>query len=122
MFFAKSATALNGIGLATAIMLWHDWQTASATLIGLILMALGCMTYALGMMMAAEDGRAKARRWYWRVNVWIISFAPLSMLCNGGAAASAPYPLMETSWWHVLLFVLLYGVLGAVVCRLTKEK
>lgn len=122
LFFAKCATALNGIGLATAIMLWHDWQTASATLIGLILMALGCMTYALGIMMAAEGGKTKVRCWYWRINVWIISFAPLSMLCNGGTAASAPYPLLEASWWHVLLFVFLYAALGAAVCKLTKEK
>lgn len=122
MFFAKAATALNGVGLLVAAMLWHDWQSAAATLIGLCVMALGCMTYALGMTMATDEGKPQARQWYWRVNVWIISFAPLAMLCNGGGIAGAPYPLLEASLWHTAVFLLLYAALGITVCRITRVK
>ena len=42
--FAIVATALNFIGLVTAIMIWLEEQTTNSVAVGLIIMAVGCFS------------------------------------------------------------------------------
>ena len=46
--FSILGTALNFIGLVAAIMVWNEEQTAISVAIGLIIMAIGCMSFAFG--------------------------------------------------------------------------
>ncbi len=92
--FAIVATALNFIGLVVAAAVWHAEQTAAATVIGLVFMALGCMVYGIGMLEAASATKKKTKRAFWTVNVWLLSFIPLSFIYNAlFSGYSAPYPI-----------------------------
>ncbi|EHQ91103.1 helix-turn-helix domain-containing protein [Desulfosporosinus youngiae] len=103
--FSIVGTALNFIGLIAAIMVWHEEQAASSVAIGLIFMAIGCMSFALGQTVGADETKSKAKKHYWPINLWVLVLIPLSVSFNvldgffGGFSGSiAPYPLLGNSF------------------------
>lgn len=117
--FAVTATAVNFIGLITAVMKWHEEQRDSATGIGIIFMALGCMIFSIGMVMDRGTEKRKVKKKFLQVNIWIVFFLLLS-ICHNILIASwmiAPYPLLGGSYYLIRygLFWLFYfaGCIGA---------
>lgn len=84
-------SAFNFIGLVAAILIWKEWQTTVATAVGLILMAIGCMTFAVGQF-AGKNTRATAQI-FWMINIWFLSLIPISCLFN------AAQGVLGRFWW-----------------------
>ena len=115
--FSIAGTAFNFIGLIAAAMIWYEEQTATATAIGLILMVMGCMIYAIGMAVSDIQTKSKAKQAFWTVNVWVISFIPLSIFYNviSGADGTAPYPVLIDSVMKYALFWIIYIIIGSTI-------
>ena len=121
--FSVVATGSTVAGLLAAAMLWYEKQTAIATAIGLLLMVMGCVVYAIGMTMGELASRPRAKRRFWAVNLWLLPFIPLSLLYNNlmGGFASAPYPIPVNSLVAYGLFWVVYlGGCGALEWRLLR--
>ncbi|SHI21435.1 Helix-turn-helix [Sporobacter termitidis DSM 10068] len=103
--FSITGTAFNFIGLIVSVMIWHEKQAASAVAAGLILMAIGCVSFAVGQTIGADETKVKAKRYYWLINLWALMFIPLSLCFNvldgffgGYTGLIAPYPLLGNSF------------------------
>ena len=121
--FSVVATGSTVAGLLAATMLWYEKQTAIATAIGLLLMVMGCVVYAIGMTMGEPASRPRAKRRFWAVTLWLLPFIPLSLLDNNlmGGFASAPYPIPVNSLVAYGLFWVVYlGGCGALEWRLLR--
>ena len=82
VIFTIVATTMNALGLIVAAMIWNEKQTAIATLTGLILIIFGCMIYGIGMVISDQSSQTKAKQLFWSINIWILTFIPLSMAYN----------------------------------------
>ncbi len=106
--FTYAATALNIIGLGLSCAVWYEWVSAMAAIIGLIFMAIGVVVFGTGQIIAEDSTKRKAKSLFWRVNIWLLTFIPLSLVFNivfGGLPA--PYP--NLAFWRFLpLFWLVY--------------
>ncbi len=92
--FAGVATGLNFIGLILACAVWYENQTATALVLGAVVMLVGCLNFAIGQSAAARNAE-KAKGFFWTFNIWILSFMPLSLVYNALFSYSlAPYPLL----------------------------
>jgi len=113
--FATVGTTLNFIGLIAAIMIWKEEQLAYSVAAGLIIMAIGCMIFAIGQIMSADKTRVKAKKYFWMINLWVLVLIPLSLCFNvldgllgGYRFLIAPYPLLGNSLITYGLFWLVY--------------
>lgn len=79
--FSILGTALNFIGLVAAIMVWNEKQTAISVAIGLIIMAIGCMSFAFGQYLGKN--KKEASFLFGLINVWILTLIPISCIFNG---------------------------------------
>ncbi len=111
--FAITATAFHFLGVIIAAMVWYEEQTATATAIGLILTVIGVMIYGIGMAVADAVTKESAKRLYLSVNVWTVTFIPLSLVYNiiVGRGLPAPYPVPAWGMGFVL-FLLCYLAIG----------
>lgn len=116
--FSIVGTAFNFIGLIVAIMIWHEEQVASSVAVGLIIMAIGCMSFALGQTMSADETRVKAKKYFWLINLWVLVWIPLSLCFNvldgffgGYIGLIAPYPLLGNSFiTYGLCWLMYFGI------------
>lgn len=89
------ATVLNFIGLLVSFAVWYEKQVLWAIVIGLIIMAIGCMVYGIGIANASASEKHHAHYKFWRINIWLLVFMPLSFVYNIiFTRFSAPYPLI----------------------------
>ena len=56
--FSLVGSVLNFIGLVTAIMIWKEEQTSVSVAVGLILMAVGIMTFVIGQFIGKNKEKA----------------------------------------------------------------
>lgn len=89
--FSLVGSVLNFIGLVTAIMIWKEEQTSNSVAVGLILMAVGIMTFVIGQFIGKN--KEKALFWFWIVNVWIVILIPISCVFN------AMQGILGGHWW-----------------------
>lgn len=108
--FSITGTAFNCMGLILAAMIWHEEQTATATAIGLILYVIGCMLYGIGMTVSEQATKARAKRSFWSINIWVLPFLPMSLVYNilAGGRFTAPYPIPVGSMAYYGLFWIVY--------------
>ena len=78
--FTAVGTTFNFIGLMTAIMVWIEKQTPGSVAIGFIIMACGCMIYAIGQFVGKNTFSAK--RWFIILNIWLVLLMPISCMFN----------------------------------------
>lgn len=78
--FTVIASALNFIGLAVSILIWTEKRTAVSTAIGLVMMAFGCMIFAIGQFIG--DNKKTAFSSFWIINIWFLSLIPVSCMFN----------------------------------------
>lgn len=122
--FAITGTAFNFIGIVVSAMIWYEKQIATATAIGLIFIIMGCMIYSIGMTIADKDTKMKAKRIFWALNVWTLTFMPLSMLYNilTGAQGTAPYPILGNSFVKYIIVWVVYIAIGTVCNLIIHQK
>lgn len=78
--FSVVGTVFNFIGFVTAIMIWKEEQTPVAVAVGLIIMAFGCMIFAIGQFIGGN--KKKALFAFWIINIWSLSLIPISCVFN----------------------------------------
>lgn len=122
MIFTVAGTAINIIGLITAIMVWIEVQMPYAVSIGLIFMVVGCVFFTIGQITCAKDSRRKAAKLFGLINTWILVFIPWSCLFNVGTGLLggywgiiAPIPVLRNSYKMYLAGWLAYIVICIVV-------
>ncbi|WP_312159965.1 helix-turn-helix transcriptional regulator [Oscillibacter sp.] len=67
--FSIVGTALNFIGLIAAVIIWYEEQQASSVAVGLIIIAVGCMCFAIGQNIGDESTKVKAKKYFCLINV-----------------------------------------------------
>ncbi len=75
--FAAAGTMLNAIGLAAALMIWLERQSAYAAGIGTILMLLGSGIFLTGQLLDSS-GKARAGYYFVLLNIWLLLPVPLA--------------------------------------------
>ncbi len=116
--FAITATAFLFLGLIIAAMVWYEEQTATATAIGLILTVMGVMIYGIGMAVADAATKESAQKLFLSINIWTITFIPLSLAYNifAGGGQVAPYPILpDNGIIGFALFWICYIAIGITI-------
>jgi transcriptional regulator with XRE-family HTH domain len=121
--FVAFATAMNLFGLVLASALWYEKQVPMALVSGLIFMAFGSVSYSVGSSLSTLN-KEKAKRNFWTINIWLLSFLPLSLIYNMlFSGSSAPYPLIVNPviafpiFWFVYIAICLSVNLVLVKAR-----
>lgn len=78
--FAAVGSALNFIGLVAAIIIWMERQTVVSVAVGLILMAIGCLIFAIGQFIG--ERKKISALYFGMVNIWFLSLIPISCIFN----------------------------------------
>ena len=78
--FAIVATALNAVGLILSAIGWSEEQTASGAGGGWIVMAMGCMIFAVGRTLGEGNSCRQADKIFWPLNLWLLAPVPLAAL------------------------------------------
>ena len=117
--FMSIATALNFIGLIMSAAIWYEQQVVMATVIGLIIIAVGCVVFGIGQAVSTQNVE-KSKRLFWMINIWLLTFIPLSGIYNIlFSRIPAPYPLFWgyhlnlitfPAFWLVYIAICLYVV------------
>lgn len=89
--FSVVGTALNFIGLISAIAIWETKQIPLSVAIGVIIMAMGCMIFAIGQFIG--DNKKKAFVIFLSINIWLLSLIPISCIFNCASG------FFEGHWW-----------------------
>ena len=118
-------TTLNVIGTVLACFLWSETQKTGTIVAGLIFIILGTMLFFIGR--PQSDGKDKEiyNSKFWKVNVWFVSFVPVSVLYNALFGVVAPYPMPFGNF--LIIFALFWLAYIGVMIYLTfahikKEK
>ncbi len=103
--FSMIGTAFNFIGLVAASMIWHEEQVSSSVAVGLIIIVVGCVCFAIGQSIGAEKTKAKAKKHFWLINLWVLLLMPIAICFNlldgffgGYVSVIAPYPQLGNSF------------------------
>lgn len=78
--FTAVGTAINCIGLISAIIVWTERQIASSVAIGFLVMILGCLTHIIGQIVG--ENTVAAKKWFAVTNIWVILLMPISCVYN----------------------------------------
>lgn len=126
--FTIVATVMDFIGLILSCAIWYEKQMPVALVAGLIFMALGCMIFGVGLTSSAPGERKRAKQNFWTVNIWLLSFLPLSFVYNLlFFGQTAPYPLFAVPlaafpiFWAVYIALCLGVVYFQVKTRLGRR-
>ena len=121
LFFSLVGTTINAIGLCTAVAIWIERQMAYSVFAGLIVMAVGTMTFAVGQVHGCRN-RERARTLFALINVWLLALIPLSCCFNildgltgGFTGMIAPLPNLGNSYITFGLCWLFYAAFCIVV-------
>ncbi|MBQ7874773.1 MAG: helix-turn-helix transcriptional regulator [Oscillospiraceae bacterium] len=99
MVFAIAATAINFIGLVTAIIRWYVVWDPFAAAYGASIMAAGCAVFGIGTIFSKKESIGKALKVFVSANIWILAYIPLACMINGilGIAFRNPFLIIDTS-------------------------
>ena len=99
--FTVVGTVFNFIGLVVAVMIWKEEQTPISVAVGLIIMAIGCMIFAVGQFVGTN--KEKTTLTFTCINIWILTLIPFSCIFNFTQGMTAghwwtftPIPQLET--------------------------
>lgn len=121
--FVIVATVFNFIGLIFGCATWYEDQTPMAIVIGLIIMAVGCLAYGVGSINSTPQTRKPANQHFWLINIWLLSFMPVFFLYNMMfSGTSAPYPILMASVTSVVIPGFIYLIICIAVTLKVKTK
>jgi len=113
--FVMVTSALNFIGLIVSGALWYEEQVPMAIVAGLIFMAVGCMVFGIGLAYSTQNVE-KAKKIFWTINIWLLSFIPMSLLYNALFSYTlAPYPLAIFGYGSLIAFSL-FATIYIAIC------
>lgn len=78
--FSVVGSVFNFIGLIVAILIWIEERTPGSVAVGLIVMAFGCMIFAIGQFIG--EYKKISSFYFWMVNIWLLSLIPISCVFN----------------------------------------
>ena len=87
------ATTLNVIGTVMACLFWNETQRTGSIVAGLVFIILGTMIFFVGMSQTDDRDKEIYSFKFWKTNVWLVSFVPVSILYNLMFGVVAPYPI-----------------------------
>lgn len=125
--FAAGSSAINVVGLIAAIVIWIQWQVPLAVGVGLAIMVVGTMPFIIGQMIPSRN-KAKARKWFMVINIWVLSLIPVSCVFNlldgifgGFVPRIAPIPLPGNSLFSFgvcwIIYILLCATTDLIVWK-----
>lgn len=123
--FAIVGTAFNFMGIIVSAMIWYEEQVSTATAIGLIFVVMGCMIYGIGLIISDEATKHKAKQKFISINIWTVTFVPLSAACNMliGTGLIAPYPIIVNPPLAFVAFLVIYLTAGILTdLKIAKNK
>ncbi len=125
--FTIVATVLNFIGVLMSCAVWYETLEVGSLIIAVVFLALGCMVFGIGMVECDPATKARAKGNFWRVNIWLLTFPPLSVLYNTLMdAPPAPYPQLITfaGWplWACLGVYALFWAVYIAVCTVVTVR
>ena len=118
--FTILSTVMNIFGLFIALHIWIEEQSESSVLVGLTIMALGCVMFSIGQIF----GRHKENtfKYFLMANIWILTIIPYSCVFNTINAIVDNYaviqsPILQLGNSHVVFIMgwLMYLFLCTVV-------
>lgn len=80
--FTVAATAVNFMGIILAVIIWNEYQTTISVVVGVILMAFGCMLFASGMISGNDKNKLKSAKIFFAVNIWFLIIIPIAFVFN----------------------------------------
>lgn len=89
--FSIAGSILNFIGLVVAIIIWNEAQTPVSVAVGLVVMAFGCMIFAIGQFRG--ENKKISSIYFWMINIWFLSLIPISCIFN------LIQGIAEGHWW-----------------------
>lgn len=119
LIFTMAATAFDAIGVIVTALLWAQMKIELSAGMGLIFMVMGCLIYAVGRIVGKPDSVLMARKCFWRINIWMLTIIPLSLIrnwimnWNGGLQDSEP-------WIGILAFPMIYLIIGVTVTMIIR--
>lgn len=105
--FSVVGSVLNFIGLVAAILVWIEEQTPVSVAVGLIIMAIGCMIFAIGQFVG--ENKKISSVYFWICSIWFLSLIPISSAFNCISG------VIEGHWWTFTPIPLLGNSIGAYV-------
>lgn len=118
--FTAVASTFNLIGLITAVLIWIEEQRSGSVAVGLIVMAVGCMTHAIGQYIG--ENKRTASFYFWAVNIWFLSLIPISCIFNFAQGVLGRYWPILSPLPQIRNSLYVYGICWLVyfvVCILT---
>lgn len=111
------ATALNLLGVILSCLTWSSTQEVGATIAGAVFLILGVMVHAIGICLSSGQDGKPGRLKFWKGNIWLVSFLPLSLFYNLlTAGLAAPYPLLfSNTYLPFAAFWLVYFILCRII-------
>jgi hypothetical protein len=76
------------VGLILSAIGWSEEQTASGAGGGWIVMAMGCMIFAVGRTLGEGNSCRQADKIFWPLNLWLLAPVPLAALAWGCCASA----------------------------------
>lgn len=121
--FVITATVFNFIGLIMSAAVWYEEQLATSIVIGLVIMAVGCMVYGIGMFTASEATKAGASCNFWMINIWLLTLIPFSFIYNILLVGyAAPYPQLVQPLIAYPFFWFVYIAVGLCVTMVMVKR
>ncbi len=119
------ATASNFLGLIMSTFIWNSTQENGAIIAGLVFIILGNMIFAIGIHQTSKTEKNLIKSKFWKINIWIIVFIPLSLIYNllFSGMLIAPYPLVySNTYYQFILFWIVYVVICSIIMHLQTKK
>lgn len=122
--FSSVATALNLLGLLVSIFIWNNTKADDAILAGFIFMIIGTMIFTIGKYQAANKDKLLSQNKFWKINIWIVVFIPLSIIYNLlFSHFAAPYPILSgNTYIQFILFFVTYIFICLFVTYIQSRK
>lgn len=70
------------MGIVLAVIIWNEYQTTISVAVGVILMAVGCMFFAFGMISGNDKDKIKLSKIFFAVNIWFLIIIPIAFVFN----------------------------------------
>ncbi len=119
------ATASNFLGLIMSTFIWNSTQENGAIIAGLVFIILGSMIFAIGIHQTSKTEKILIKSKFWKINIWIVVFIPLSLIYNllFSGMIIAPYPLVySNTYYQFILFWIVYIVICSIIMYLQIKK
>lgn len=120
-----TGTAINLLGVVISGFIWYSVQETAAVTAGIVFVILGVMVHEIGLLQSGKRRRLPAEYRFWRINVWLVVFIPLSVIYNLlMQGIPAPYPMMISGYMYIdfALFWIVYLMSGGMTTAILKNR